>query len=146
MTRPPEREARPGRVLGLDLGEARIGVAISDDEQRLALPFGNVRAGAPQDLKAIAEIVADNDIVEVVVGHPLSLSGEVGASAHKAEEFAAALEAMLAVPVILQDERLTTVEADRALAATGMGGRRRRGAVDASAAAVMLQANLDRRR
>lgn len=132
-----------GRVLGLDLGDVRIGVSISDADRRLALPFGNVSAGAPHDLKAIASIVAENDVSAVVVGHPLSLSGQPGPRARKAEEFAAALGHALAVPIVLQDERLSTVEADKALAAAGVRGRDRREAVDASAATVILQAYLD---
>ena len=102
----------PGRVLGLDLGEARIGVAVSDPDRRLALPFGTVKAGAPHDVRAIAALVADNDISEVVVGHPLSLSGAAGPSARKAETLAEVLRRALPVPVALQDERMTTVEAE----------------------------------
>jgi putative Holliday junction resolvase len=136
-------EPRLGRVLGLDLGDARIGVAISDDDRRLAVPYGNVATGAPVDLRAIASIVAENDVTEVVVGHPLSLSGERGPAASKAETFADALRSFLSVPVDLQDERLSTVQADRALRETGAGGRKRRELVDSSAATVILQAFLD---
>lgn len=132
-----------GRVLGLDLGDVRIGVAISDPDRRLALPFGNVAAGAPHDLKAIKEIVTENDITEVVVGHPLSLSGQPGPRARMAEEFAGALSAALDVPIHLHDERLSTVEASKALKQAGASSRQSRKAVDASAAAVVLQAWLD---
>jgi putative Holliday junction resolvase len=135
----------PGRVLGLDLGEVRIGVAISDDRGRLAVPFGTIRAGAPQDLKAVARIVREQGVAQVVVGHPLRLSGERGRAAENAERFAGALGEVLEVPVTLHDERLSSVEAERALAAAGARGRARREAVDASAAAVILQAYLDRR-
>ena len=133
----------PGRVLGLDLGDARIGVAISDDERRLAVPLGTIRTGAPGDLRAIAEIVRENDVTQVVVGHPLLLSGEAGERAHHAERFAAALTSFLQVPVVLHDERLSSVEADRALREAGAGGRERRRAVDRSAATVILQSWLD---
>lgn len=139
-------EARTGRVLGLDLGDVRIGVAISDADRRLALPFGNVKAGAPQDLKAIADMVVENDCTDIVVGHPLLLSGRPGPMARKAEEFAGALGSALDIPVHLHDERLSTVEAGKALKDAGAGNRRSRGAVDASAAAVVLQAWLDERR
>lgn len=134
---------RPGRALGLDLGDARIGVAISDDERRIAVPLGTVRTGAPADLKAIGQLVAEHDVTLVVVGHPLLLSGEAGERAAHAERFAGALEAFLRVPVVLQDERLSTTEAERALRETGADGRMRRGAVDRSAATVILQAWLD---
>ena len=135
--------AEPGRVLGLDLGDARIGVAISDPARRLAVPFGTVHTGAPDDVKAIAELVREHRVSLVVVGHPLLLSGGAGERAHLAERFAEALGSFLGIPVVLQDERLSTAEADRALKAAGAGGRRRRQAVDRSAATVILQAWLD---
>jgi putative Holliday junction resolvase len=135
-----------GRVLGLDLGDVRIGVAISDPERRLAVPLGTVRTGAPSDLKAIAELVREHGVGLVVVGHPLLLSGEPGSRARHAEAFADALRAVLGIPVVLHDERLSTVEADRALREAGADGRRRRRSVDRSAATVILQAYLDGRR
>jgi putative Holliday junction resolvase len=133
----------PGRVLGLDLGDVRIGVAISDPGRRLAVPLGTVHTGAPADLKAIASLVREHDVTLVVLGHPLLLSGRAGERARHAEAFAEALRAVLAVPVVLQDERLSTVEAERALRDAGAGGRARRRAVDRSAATVILQAFLD---
>ena len=133
-----------GRILGLDLGDVRIGVAISDPGRRVAVPMGTVHTGAPADLKAIAKLVGDHEVTLVVVGHPLKMSGAPGARAHHAEEFVAALRQVLRVPVVLQDERLSTVEADRALREAGAGGRDRRRAVDRSAAAVILQSYLDR--
>ena len=71
-----------GRVLGLDLGDAHIGAAISDDARRVAVPLGTIPAGAPQDLKAIAKLVAENDVTAVVIGHPISMSGARGSRAH----------------------------------------------------------------
>lgn len=133
----------PGRVLGLDLGDARIGVAISDDRRRIAVPLGTVRTGAPADVKAIADLVHGHGVKLVVIGHPLHLSGEAGERAHHAERFAEALDAFLDVPVLLQDERLSSVEADRALREAGASGRERRRTVDRSAATVILQAWLD---
>lgn len=142
---PPENErvGEPGRVLGLDLGDARIGVAISDDARRMAVPLGTVRTGAPADLRAIADLIREHGVTLVVVGHPLQLSGESGERAHHAERFAAAIREALDVPVQLQDERLSTVEADRALRETGASGRDRRRTIDRSAATVILQAWLD---
>ncbi|HEX6331658.1 MAG TPA: Holliday junction resolvase RuvX [Actinomycetota bacterium] len=134
---------KPGRVLGLDLGDARIGVAISDDDRRLAVPLGTVRTGAPADVKAIAGLVREHGVTLVVVGHPLLLSGEAGERAHHAERFADALRGFLEVPVELHDERLSTVEAERSLREAGATGRGRRRAVDRSAAAVILQSWLD---
>jgi len=136
---------RPGRVLGLDLGDARIGVAISDDDRRLAVPLGTIHTGAPADLKAIAKLVEEHDATAVVIGLPLSMTGEHGAAAAKAESFAGALRSFLHIPVVLHDERLSTVEAERALRSAGVGGRAQRKVVDRSAAAVILQAWLDGR-
>lgn len=132
-----------GRVLGLDLGDARIGVAISDDARRLAVPLGTVRTGAPADVVAIAELVREHDITLIVVGYPLLLSGAAGERAHHTERFAEALRGFLPVPVTLHDERLSTVQAERALRDAGARGRDRRSAVDRSAATVILQAWLD---
>jgi putative Holliday junction resolvase len=133
-----------GRVLALDLGAARIGVAISDPERRLALPLGTVHVGQPPgELIAIADLVQEHGITTVVLGLPRSLSGANGPSAHHAEAFADALRAVLQVPVELQDERLSTVEAERVLRDAGVKGRDRRRVVDRTAAAVILQAWLD---
>jgi putative Holliday junction resolvase len=133
----------PGRVLGLDLGDARIGVAISDDARRMAVPLGTVRTGAPADLRAIADLIREHGVTLVVVGHPLLLSGEAGDRAHHAERFAAAIGEALDVPVLLQDERLSTVEAGRVLRDSGASGRDRRRTIDRSAATVILQSWLD---
>ena len=109
---PPEE----GRVLGLDLGDARIGVAISDDDRRLAVPLGTVRTGAPADLKAIAALVDEHTVTAVVVGHPLLLSGERGDRAHHAERFADALRAVLASPSSCRTSASRPSEAERACA------------------------------
>ena len=140
---PGDASSATGSVLALDLGDARIGVAISDDARRLAVPVGTVRTGAPDDVKAIAAMVREREVTLVVVGHPLLLSGEAGDRAHLAERFAEALGGFLDVPVVLHDERLSTVEAERALRDAGTTGRDRRRSVDASAAAVILQSFLD---
>ena len=133
-----------GPVLGLDLGDARIGVAISDPERRVAVPLGTVQVGRPPgELRALGSIVRERGVTLVVIGHPLSMRGARGPRATHAETFAEAFGAFADVPVELQDERLSTVEAERALAAAGARGRERRRVVDASAATVILQAWLD---
>ena len=118
-------------------------MAISDDARRMAVPLGTVRTGAPGDVRAIADLIREHGVTLVVVGHPLLLSGEAGDRAHHAERFAAAIGDALDVPVLLQDERLSTVEAGRALRASGASGRDRRRTIDRSAATVILQAWLD---
>jgi putative Holliday junction resolvase len=130
-------------VIGLDLGDARIGVAVSDDDRRMAVPLGTIHTGAPADLKAVAALVEEHAATLVVVGLPLSMSGESGPAALKAESFAGALRSILGVPVELQDERLSTVEAERGLRDAGVTGRERRKVVDRTAATVILQAWLD---
>jgi putative holliday junction resolvase len=138
--------SRPGRALGLDLGDARIGVAVSDDDRRMAVPVGTIHTGAPADLKAVAKLVDEHAATVVVIGLPLSMSGERGPAATKASAFADALRSFLAVPVELQDERLSTVEAERGLREAGVTGRERRHVVDRTAATVILQAWLDANR
>jgi putative pre-16S rRNA nuclease len=120
-------------------------VAISDPDQRVAVPVGTIHAGQPpHDLKAVAALVREHAVVAVVVGHPLALSGESGEAAHHAERFAETLEENLHIPVVLEDERLTTVQAERGLAEAGRKGRERRAVVDESAATLILQSYLDR--
>lgn len=134
-----------GRVIALDIGEVRIGVALSDPDRTVALPAGTIQvAGGPQDLKAVAALVREHDASTVVVGHPISLSGRRGAAAMRAEEFANGLRLILDVPVHLQDERLTTVEAERALRDAGGDARKARRAIDQVSASIILRAYLDR--
>ncbi len=136
-----------GRALGLDLGDARIGVALSDPERRVAVSIGTIHVGQPPgELKAVASLVREHEVGLVVVGLPLSMSGEAGARAQQAEGFAQALRAAVEVPVELQDERLSTVEAERGLRDAGVKGRDRRNVVDRTAAAVILQSWLDAHR
>jgi putative Holliday junction resolvase len=140
-------ETGTGRVLGLDLGDARIGVAISDPERRLAVPVGTIHVGQPPgELQAVAALVAEHDATLLVIGLPRSMSGDEGPRAALAREFGAALEAAVRVPIEFQDERLSTVEAERALREAGVTGRERRRVVDRSAATVILQAWLDAHR
>jgi putative Holliday junction resolvase len=136
------------KAVGLDLGERRIGVAVSDRAGALAMPVGMFERSGDQgrDHADLACRVAELGAEVVVVGLPLSLDGTRGPAALAAEEEAALLRALLPVPVELQDERLSTVTASRALRRAGRAARRQRPVVDQAAAAVMLQAWLDRRR
>jgi putative holliday junction resolvase len=133
------------RVVGIDLGTRRIGIATSDATGTLASPYSVLpRSGErAADHRAIAAVVAETEAERVVVGLPLSLSGDVGPAAQAALAEVDELAAALPVPVETYDERLTTVTADRALSAAGTKGRDRRKVVDSAAAAVMLQAWLD---
>jgi putative Holliday junction resolvase len=138
-----------GRVVGLDLGAKRIGVAYSDSGRMLASPWGTIeRSGDPgRDLGAIVDAVREVGASTVVVGLPLSLSGRQGPAAQAAVAEAEALrQALEPLGIALEtaDERLTTVEAQRALRAAGKTGREARRVVDSAAAMVLLQAWLDR--
>ncbi len=135
------------RVLALDLGSKRIGVAVSDRSGTIATPLTVVtRSGRREDdHRRIAAMVAEEGAERVIVGLPLSLDGSLGPAAKAAVAEAEALAEVLAVPVESFDERLTTVTADRALMEARMRGEARRRVVDKVAAAVMLQAWLDRR-
>lgn len=144
---------RPGVRVGVDVGSARVGVALSDPEAVLATPWASVpvpsdesQLGSPHEdpVTVLAVLVADRDAVEVIVGLPRSLSGAEGAAAKVAREFAARLAARVRpVPVRLVDERLSTVQAHRALHAIGRPGRRHREVVDQVAAVTILQTALD---
>lgn len=133
------------RALGIDWGTKRIGVATCDAGGRLASPYAVVEGGRdkPAIHRRIRDIVAEEEVEVVVVGHPIGLDGTRGPAARAIEAEAAALATVLDVPVVLHDERLTTVEAHRLLAASGVDGRARRRVVDRAAAAVLLQAWLD---
>ncbi len=138
----------PGRVAALDLGARRIGVAFSDSRRSLASPWGTIqRSGdAARDHGAVLEAVREVEASTVVVGLPLSLSGEVGPAARSALDEAEALRALLeplGVTVETADERFTTVEAERSLRAAGRTGKAARKVVDSAAAMVLLQAWLD---
>jgi putative Holliday junction resolvase len=132
--------------IGVDAGDARIGVSQSDPSGMLATPVETVPRG-PGDLARIREIVLDRDAIEVVVGLPRSLKGGEGPSAVKVREFARALaQALDPVPVRLCDERLSTVTAEAVLRKQGRKGQKRRAVVDQAAAVVILQNALDTER
>jgi putative Holliday junction resolvase len=137
---------RHGVRLGIDPGDARIGVARSDPTGFLATPVETVRRGKG-DLRRIAAIAAEEEAVEVVVGLPRSLAGGEGPAAAKVREFAGRLAARLApVTVRLVDERLTTVSAEAMLRDRGKKGQQRRAVVDQAAAVMILQHALDTER
>ena len=133
-----------GRVLGLDLGSRRIGVAVSAGA--VATPHSVLERARNRaaDHAAIAALVEEVGAVRVVIGLPLSLDGKMGPAARAAAEEAEMLGDVLGVPVETYDERLTTVTADRSLTSLGLSGQARRRVVDKVAAAVILQAWLDR--
>lgn len=132
-------------MIGIDLGSKRIGVAASDASGTLASPVTVIRRSGNErkDHQAIAEIVAEYEAVAVVVGLPISLSGELGPAARAAADEADRLASVVGVPVHTHDERLTTKTADAALMQNKMKAQARRRIIDQVAAAVMLQSWLD---
>lgn len=135
------------RVLGIDLGTKRIGVAISDPDQRVATPIEVVtRSGdRARDHRAIATLVQEWEAERVVVGLPLSLDGSTGPAAQAALAEVDELAGVVGVPVDSTDERMTSVTANRALDELNVRGPARRKVVDKVAAAVILQSWLDAR-
>jgi putative Holliday junction resolvase len=135
------------RALGLDLGSKRIGVAVSDRSGTIASPLTVLERGRSRrdDHARIAELVRAEEVDCVVVGLPLSLSGADGPAAQAARAEAERLATVVGVPVETHDERLTTVTAERSMAAAGVRGPARRQRVDKVAAAVILQSWLDAR-
>jgi putative Holliday junction resolvase len=132
--------------LAVDVGDVRVGVAASDPHGLVATPVETVKAGRG-DVRRIAELVAEREAVEVVVGLPRSLSGREGPAAAKARAFATRLAAAITpIGVRLVDERLTTVTATRDLRASGVRGKKARTVVDQAAAVVILQNALETER
>lgn len=136
------------RVVGLDFGSKRIGVAVSDSRGRLALPSKVFhRAGKlGEDMYRLGQVVMSYEPSTVVVGIPTSLSGEIGPQARLVSEEIEILRSMIEVPVIFQDERLTTRLAHMYLNEAGHDSRARRLRVDESSAAIILQDWLDTQR
>jgi putative holliday junction resolvase len=136
-----------GRVLGVDLGSRRIGVAVTDSGRKVATGIAVLSRGAdrPADHRALADLLAEYDAVGLVVGVPVSLSGGLGPAARAVLDEVAEMRAEIGVEVDTVDERFTTVTATRALDASGRSRRRQRPVVDRTAAAELLQTWVDRR-
>ena len=147
-------QPRSGRILAIDPGEKRIGVAAADLRTRVAIPVTTIDAGA-DPVEAVTRLAREQDAQELVVGLALSLSGALGPQAQRAQALADALAGRLDIPVHTWDERLTSAEARHRLpqsgrrsARPGASARKRRpkGDLDATAAAIILQAYLDSQR
>jgi putative Holliday junction resolvase len=135
------------RILALDVGERRIGVALSDPTAAVAQPLLVIeRRGWPADLARLRDLVERHGVERIVVGLPLTLAGRRGAAAERIDRFIARLRTVVGVAVEPYDERLTTVAAERALLAGDVRRAQRRAVRDAVAAALLLQTYLDRSR
>ena len=139
---------RAMRVLGLDLGQRRIGMALSDEEQTFAFPLGALeRSSERKDLTELAKLVDEHAVERVVLGLPIHMDGRSGPEAETARRFASALHERTGRPVDLIDERWSSKEAERALReSASRKQRRKRGNVDAVAASLILDTYLAQRR
>lgn len=129
-------------IIGLDVGDKRIGIAMA--EGRLAVPVNVIaRTDEEDDMQRVAAIAREYDAERIVVGLPRSMNGSIGAQAESVLAFAKALADHISVPIEMCDERLTTVTADRLMQESGAKRRKRKENIDALAAAVILQAYID---
>ncbi|MDT5030479.1 MAG: putative pre6S rRNA nuclease [Actinoplanes sp.] len=143
-----------GRRLGVDVGRVRVGVAICDPDGILATPLvtvsrdlGAAADSVPSDIAELVRLVVEHEAVQIVVGLPVQLSGTEGAAAIDIRAYAERLaQAVGQVPIVLADERMSTVVATRRLAERGVRGRRQRAVVDQAAAVEILQSWLDAQR
>jgi len=134
-----------GRLIGVDFGEARTGLAVSDASRFLASGIGNVRVGGIDKTAAeIARIIKEKGVVAAAVGLPRNMDGSEGARADRCRDFARRLSAAAGIPVAMTDERLTTVAASRYLNATDTRGGRRKNVIDSLSAEIILQNTIDR--
>lgn len=135
------------RILALDIGERRIGVALSDPTRLMATPLTTIqRSKGPADVEEVLRLVAGHDVSEIIVGMPLSLSGRAAAQAGRVTEFSRSLAEQADVPVKCLDERYSSVQAERLLRESGIEPSRNKARVDSAAAAVILQSYLDSKR
>lgn len=133
-----------GRVLALDLGKKRIGLAISDGLGITAQGLATLaRINKRTDLAVLARLIQERGVTQILMGNPLHMSGREGRQSEWAQEFARDLEKRTGVPVKMWDERLTTVEASRVLRSSGIGIEKRKAAVDQLSAVILLQSYLD---
>jgi len=132
------------RVLGLDLGDISIGVAVSDPSKIIAQGLDSItRINPKEDVEAIKRLVDRHEIEKIVVGLPRMMSGEIGVQAQKVLNFVESLRTEVKVPIITWDERLTTVTANKVLIEANMRRRKRRKIADKLAAVLILQGYLD---
>jgi putative Holliday junction resolvase len=135
------------RIMALDVGERRIGVALSDETETLASTLATLpAAGARKDAHAVATLAREHGVAELVVGVPWRLDGSCGSQATKVLEFVERLRRRLRVPVVTRDERLSSVAAAELLREAGAKSRGGKGRIDRAAAALVLQEYLDERR
>lgn len=136
-----------GRILALDVGEARTGMAVSDPLGILASPCGTIQVkSAREDAEAVARAAKEHEAIRIVVGVPLNKEGGIGPQAQKVLDFVEVLRGATDVEVVTIDERFSTAAAHRAMNQTGLSTKKRKGVIDQAAAQQILQLYLDRER
>ncbi len=135
------------KIIALDIGTVRIGIAASDIMEIIASPCTVYRRtkSLAADVKAVSEIINNLCAGEIVIGLPLKLDGTEGSSVAMAKEFGTELEKFVNIPVVYQDERLSTVSAERVLIESGMRREKRKDKIDSVAATFILQTYLDKK-
>ena len=130
------------RILGIDYGDVRIGVAMSDETAFLASPLTTIQTGKGA-ADEIAALVREHAVETIVIGLPLNMDGSAGSATEKVRAFVKKLKEKTGVPIVESDERLTTVSAHEQLRQAGLDGKKRKGVVDMAAARIILQDWLD---
>lgn len=133
----------PARILGLDVGSVRVGVALSDPLGMTAQPLEVIERRSTNPFQRIAALVAEHEVRRIVVGNPLRLNGESGLAAQAVDKFVGELRRHVAVPMELWDERMSTAQAERVMVTAGARRDKRKQAIDKVAAALILQSYLD---
>ena len=132
------------KVLALDMGEKRIGLAVSDDEGLIAQPLDTHEyAGDRELLRFLQSFISEHGVEKIVIGLPVHMSGEERSGAKRVRALAGVMSSELNIPVDLWDERLSTVEAERLLVGAGVSRKKRKKKIDNVAAALILQGYLD---
>lgn len=137
--------ATKGRIIGVDFGDVRTGIAFSDASRFLASGQGFIKVGGlSKTADEVARIVKEKAVVAAVVGLPRNMDGSEGSRADRCREFASLLRTLTGIPVMMADERLTTVSASRYLNETNTRGSKRKSVIDSLSAEIILQNTLDR--
>ncbi len=132
------------RILAIDYGDARIGLALSDESETLASPLGTYKSQSMRkDIDAIAALAKEKDAGLIVLGLPINMDGSYGERANKTESFGKVLEKVSGLKVVYKDERLTTVIAEKTLIECNMRREKRKQVIDTLSAQIILQSYLD---
>ena len=134
------------KLLGVDFGDARTGLAMSDLMGFLATACGCIKGGFEKTAQDVAKFAKDNNIGKIVLGHPINMNGTLGPRSEKAQAFAKRLRELTDIEVVLYDERLSTANAHTILNITNTRGAKRKDIIDAMSASLILQSYLDRER